>query len=159
MHMSGLYRGRYGAMPSLAARPELEPSVRAQVEAFAVQEEARQARLVAELGADEQQRWTNYALLQVVDVLSLYCGLADLDAGAPGAIEGAPCADGARTTLTLMPLGPGRVRIDPFPFAANPTELTLARRLVPKRDWPDDDAFRRDLAAAPVQTLRISAER
>jgi hypothetical protein len=159
MHMSGLYRGRYDVMPALRPRAELEPQLRAQVDAFVAHEEDRQARLIAELGADEAQRWTNYALLQVFDVLSLYFGLVDLEAGVPGSFEGVPTAAGPSTAVTIEPLGPHRVRLDPFPFVASPTELTLARRLVRKRAWEDDEAFQRDLAAAAAETLTIVAER
>ena len=35
----------------------------------------------------------------------------------------------------------------------------LVRRLVPKRAWADEDAFRADLAAAPAETVRIFAHR
>lgn len=157
MHMSGLYRDRYGVMPTPAMAHEGD--ARAAVERFAAEEEARQARLVRELGADDAQRWTNYALLQVLDVLSLYCGLADLEAGTEGAVEGVPTADGGRARVAVAPLGPWRVRLDPFPLATDAVELTLARRLVPKRAWADDDAFRADLFAAPLEPVRIRVER
>lgn len=157
MHMSGLYRARYGVMPG--GPPQLEGEARALADAFCEQEEARQAALMAELGADDAQRWTNYALLQVFDVVSLYFGLSDLEGGTEASFEGAPTADGGRTRLAISPLGPWRVRFEPFPFHASPTVLTLARRLVPKRAWPRDDDFRRDFDAAAVETLRIVAER
>jgi Protein of unknown function (DUF3891) len=157
MHMSGLYRGRYGVMPGGPSM--LEGEARSLADAFCEQEEARQQALAAELEADDAQRWTNYALLQVFDVVSLYFGLSDLEAGTEGTFEGAPTAGGGRTRLTIAPLGPRRVRFDPFPFHASPTVLTLARRLVPKRAWSGDDEFRRDFDAAAVETLRIVVER
>ncbi len=158
MHMSGLYRNRYGVMPTPAM--QLADDVRAQVEAFAEQEEDRQAALCRTLDGDEAQCWTNYALLQVFDVVSLYCGLADLESGTPGGCEGVPTAAGGDPVrLAIEPLGPWRLRFDPYPFVESPLELSLERRLVPKRAWPDDDAFRRDVAAAPLETVRIVAER
>jgi uncharacterized protein DUF3891 len=157
MHMSGLYRARYGVMPTPGMT--LEGEARAQAEAFAAEEEARQAALARELGVEDGERWTNYALLQVLDVVSLYFGLADVEAGTEGAVEGVPTADGGRTRIAISPLGPWRVRFDPFPFHESPTELTLARRLVPKRAWQGDEDFRRDFDAAPVETVRILVER
>jgi uncharacterized protein DUF3891 len=157
MHMSGLYRNRYGVMPTPGMT--LEGEARAQAEAFAAEEEARQGTLVRELGVDDDERWTNYALLQVFDVVSLYFGLADVETGTEGAVEGVPTSDGERARIAIAPLGPWRVRFDPFPFLESPTELTLARRLVAKRAWRDDEDFRRDFDAAPVGTLRILAER
>jgi hypothetical protein len=157
MHMSGLYRARYGVMPTPGM--QLEGEARAQAEAFAEREEKRQAALVEELAVGEGERWTSYALLQVLDVVSLYFGLADVEAGTPGAVEGVPTAGAGRTRIAIEPLGPWRVRFDPFPFATEPAELALARRLVPKRAWEDDEGFRRDFDAAPVETVRIAVER
>jgi hypothetical protein len=158
MHMSGLYRNRYGAMPT--PDRELDAETRPLVEAFVAQEEDRQDALCRALEVDEAQRWTNYALLQVFDVVSLYFGLADVEVGASGACDGVPTADGGEPTrLAIEPLGPWRVRFDPYPFVEDPVALTLRRRLVPKRDWTDDDAFRADFAAAPVETVRIFAQR
>ncbi len=158
MHMSGLYRERYGVMPTPPRQHDDE--TRALVDAFVAQEEDRQAALRRVLDCDEAQRWTNYALLQVFDVVSLYFGLADVEVGAPGACEGVPVADGADPVrIAIEPLGPWRVRFDPYPFVESTTALTLRRRLVPKRSWADDDAFRTDFDAAPVETVRIFAQR
>ncbi len=162
MHMRGLYRARYGVMPSPPR--EHEPETQALIDAFVEQEEQRQAQLCDALEVDEAQRWTNYALLQAFDVVSLYVGLADAERGAAGACEGVPtvAADGAAgepVRIAIEPLGPWRVRFDPYPFVEDTTPLTLRRRLVRKRDWPDDDAFRTDLAAAPVETVRIFVQR
>lgn len=158
MHMSGLYRGRYGVMPSPAR--ELDPETQRRVDAFVAEEEARQAVLRRTLGVDEAQQWTSYALLQVLDVVSLYFGLADVEAGVAGACEGVPTLDGADPVrIAIEPVGPWRVRFDPYPFAEDPVAFALRRRLVPKRDWLDDDAFRADFDAAPVEIVRILAER
>lgn len=157
MHMSGLYRERYGVMPSPVR--EIDPAVRDLVDAFVEQEEQRQAELRRALDCDEPQRWTNYALLQVFDVASLYFGLADVEVGTPGAVEGVPVAEGDPVRVAIEPLGPWRVRLDPYPFVESSLALTLKRRLVRKRDWRDDDDFRADFLATPVETVRIFAQR
>jgi hypothetical protein len=157
MHMSGLYRSRYGVMPAPAL--QLSDELREQADAFAAHEEERQATLARELGVEDGERWTNYKLLQVFDIVSLYCGLADLGTGTEGGVDGVPTADGTDTRIALDPLGPWRVRFDPFPFVESPTRFTLARRLVPKRAWSGDEAFRRDFFAAPVETVELIAER
>jgi hypothetical protein len=162
MHMSGLYRQRYDVMPSPArSLPENERDL---VDAFVQQEEDRQVALRRMLDADEGWRWTSYALLQVFDVVSLYFGLADVETGVAGACEGVPHDDGATNDpvrIAITPLGPWRVRFDPYPFVEDQTPLTMRRRLVrkPKRPWADDDAFRADLAATPFETVRIFAQR
>lgn len=160
MHMSGLYRQRYDVMPSPVR--ELDEDVRDVVDAFVEQEEDRQVALRRMLDADEVWRWTSYALLQVFDVVSLYFGLANVESGVAGACEGVPTADGDDPVrIAIEPLGPWRVRFDPYPFAEDQVALTMRRRLVPKpkRGWPDDDAFRAELAATPFETVRIFAQR
>ena len=160
MHMSGLYRRRYDVMPSPPrSLPENERDV---VDAFVQQEEDRQVALRRMLDADEAWRWTSYALLQVFDVVSLYFGLADVETGVAGACEGVPTADGEDPVrIAIEPLGPWRVRFDPHPFAEERVALTLRRRLLrkPRRPWPDEDAFRAELAETPFETVRIFAQR
>jgi hypothetical protein len=160
MHMSGLYRERYGVMPTPPR--QLGEDVRDLVDAFVEQEEDRQVALRRMLEADESWRWTSYALLQVFDVVSLYFGLAHVEVGDAGACEGVPTADGRDPVrIAIEPLGPWRVRFEPYPFLEDSVALTMRRRLVrkPKRGWPDDDAFRADLAATPVETVRIFVQR
>jgi hypothetical protein len=160
MHMSGLYRQRYDVMPSPPR--SLSDDVRDIVDAFVQQEEDRQVALRRMLDADEAWRWTSYALLQVFDVVSLYFGLANVETGTPGACEGVPTAEGEDPVrIAIEPLGPWRVRFDPYPFREDTTALTMRRRLLrkPRRPWPDEDAFRADLAATPFETVRIYAQR
>jgi hypothetical protein len=160
MHMSGLYRQRYDVMPSPVR--ELDEDVRGLVDAFVQQEEDRQVALRRMLEADEAWRWTSYALLQVFDVVSLYFGLANVETGVAGACEGVPTADGGDPVrIAIEPLGPWRVRFDPYPFVEDRTALTMRRRLVrkPKQPWRDHDAFRADLAATPFETVRIFVQR
>ncbi len=158
MHMSGLYRQRYGVTP--VPPRDLPEDVRDVVDAFVQQEEDRQVALRRMLDVDEAWRWTSYALLQVFDLLSLHLCLADMEAGEPGACEGVPTtAGGEPVRVAIEPRGPWRVRVDPYPFALDPVPLTLRRRLVPKREWPGDDAFRADLAAAPLETVQLIAQR
>ncbi len=157
MHMSGLYRRRYGVVP--AGEMQLDPELRARADLFCDQEEERQRALAATLEVSEEERWRDYALLQIADLLSLHCGLGDLEAGGPGAaatLRDVPAAGGARADVAVSPLGPWRLRLDPWPFAAGQLELEMVRRVVRKRDWAgDDDAFRADLAAAAPEPVRI----
>ncbi len=95
MHMSGLYRQRYGVVPAGPMR--LSEQERALADTFCDQEEERQAALAALLEVSEEERWHDYALLQVADLVSLFCQLGDLEGGtASGAAEAVPTADGAR---------------------------------------------------------------
>lgn len=158
MHMSGLYRQRYDVMPSPPR--QLDEDARDLVDAFVQQEEDRQVALRRMIDADEAWRWSSYALLQVLDVVSLYFGLADVEVGMAGACDGVPTVDGgAPVRIAIEPLGPWRVRLAPYPFREDSVSLTMRRRLLRKRAWRDDDEFRADLAATPFETVRIFAQR
>jgi hypothetical protein len=50
------------------------------------------------------------------------------------------------------------VRLDPFPFGDSPARFTLARLVLPKRDYDGNESFRRDFAAAPVEVVDIVVE-
>lgn len=156
MHVTGLRRNRYGLMgEGEAATPieDLDPAIAA----FVRSEEARQARLAAELEVAETARWHAYRLLQVYDVVSLHCGLADLMEGESRQVVRLPAGE-SPAALALERAGPYRVRCQPFPFASRPARFEMLRRLVPKRRWADDGGFRADFAAAPVERLQIAFE-
>jgi hypothetical protein len=154
MHMSGLYRRRYGVVP--AREMQLSESLRARADVFCDQEEERQQALVEQLGVEEHERWHDYALLQVADLVSLFCGLGDLESGtATGAVEDAPMAGGGRARIGIESLGPWRLRFSPYPFAQPSLALTMVRRLVPKRAWSGDADFRAAFYATAPETVRI----
>lgn len=155
MHGAGIYRGRYGTQPSL--RLTFADEVREQVEAFVAEQEELHRRLIALLGVPEEERWTNYRLLQVYDRLSLYFCLRDLEAGEAEVVEPAPLgSEGGEAALTIEPGGEWRVRIEPLPFAEAPARFRLVRRVIPKASWPDGDSFRRSFAAVRPETVEIT---
>ena len=146
MHGAGIYNGRYGTQPDL--KLTFAADEQKLVSAFVrEQEEAFPARIAA-LGVPEAERWGNYALLQAWDRLSLYFCLRDVEAG-----ETAEIAE-----YRLEPRGPWRVAMGPYSFGAEPVEFALRVRRVPKRLWRDDDAFREDLFATPVEERLITVE-
>jgi len=144
MHVSGLQRNRYGLMDSPEVTPleNLDPPIRE----FVIAEERRQAQLASELGVDEQERWIAYRQLQVYDVMSLYLGMADVEHGEKATIS----------SLEITPTAPWKFRCTPFPFAKDPLQLSMRRRLLTKREWPDEVGFRAEFAAAPVEERAIS---
>jgi hypothetical protein len=161
MHVSGLQRGRYGLMGGACTPLEnLEPAIRD----FTTAEEQRQEELASSLGISEEQRWRAYRRLQFVDVLSLFFGLANLEQGDSWPLDSTP-DDLRRGRDEEMGVGvheirgleePWTARCDPFPFAVSPTQLHMTRRVVPKRDWPDDESFRVDFAGAPVERVELT---
>jgi hypothetical protein len=159
MHGAGIYRSRYGLQPSL--KMSLAGEARELVETFVAQEERGQKSLASELGVTDDERWRAYKLLQVWDQLSLYASLNDLEAEVAdpaflpySSIPAVPW-NGAEGSLELRAQGGGRVAVDPFPFGSEPVELTLPRKLIPKRDWRDPDDFRSDFLASEVGRLSL----
>jgi len=151
MHGTGLRRRRYGLSPSWSGTP-------AAFKPFVDRQEDRQADLAGGLrdagrlpatdadllsalhetgtppkdAGSESRLWRNYALLQAWDTLSLaFCTTAD----PPGQREVGPVpVDGSSpdATLSIIPLGDGAFRVDPYPFDASPLSVSVPARTVPK---------------------------
>lgn len=158
MHGAGIYTGRYGTQPGLGLKQSAEyPEL---IGAFVAEQEAAHARTFAELGIAEDERWTNYRLLQVFDRLAIYFSMKDLDGGEAETISPVPAAGGSEIELRIEPLGPWHVRMDPFPFAtAGPATFSLVRRVIPKRAWASNDAFRADFVTTAPERVQITVER
>jgi len=155
MHGTGIYRGRYGTH----AEARFGDEVQSQVDAFVAEQEKLQSGLAEGLELDEGERWAGYRLLQTVDRLSLHFCVTDPESGDRQTIERVPIGDaGNETEMTLTPLGPYRVCLDPSPFGAAPERFELLRRAVPKREWRDHASFRRDLWATEPERLAITIE-
>ncbi len=132
MHGAGIYRRRYGLDPALGlARAE---EARDEVDAFVAEQEAK-------FGGDPGERRGDYELLQLFDRLSLYFCMRDVVAGEPAELQG----------YRLEPVGPWRVRVEPYPFADSPAHFSLLRRVLPK-----DGSV--DVLAAPPQETTLSIE-
>jgi Protein of unknown function (DUF3891) len=133
MHGAGIYRQRYGLDAGLALTRA--PEVQELVDAFVAEQEAT-------FGGDPGSRRDDYALLQLYDRLSLYFCMRDVESGETAELQG----------FELVPLGPWRVRLTPYPFAESPARFMLVRRLVPKDDGDD-------VLAVEPQSVEITVER
>jgi hypothetical protein len=157
MHGCGIYNGRYGTDPVL--RLTFAEVERNAVDAFVREQEAQQQRLVTEHGIPDEERWTNYRLLQIFDRLSLYFCMKDVIAGESDELAHTPTSyGGPEVSLRIEPTGPWGVRIAPFPFSKSPASFTVLRRELPKRGWQDVDDFRRDFFACTPEETRITIE-
>lgn len=165
MHGSGVYRGRYGTVPAPASALNRMAAFKGEVDAFVDEQEARQAAIASQLGVSEQERWTNYRLLQVYDRLSLYfSGFFPLRNGELHTVEPVPVDyAGNETAITVAPLAgfepftPTHVRMDPFPFAEAPARFTILRRVLPKRTWTQAE-FVEAFEAAPLEETELLVE-
>ena len=153
MHAAGIYTGRYGTEPSLTQLSAA--ATRTEIDAFVRECEEAYAALARELRVGEQEQWANYKIMQVCDRLSLYFAMEDVERGAPFTIGPAPVdRAGAEVALSVTPVGPWCIRLEPSPFL-EPLRLELPRRILPKRRWADMASFREDFFAAPVERVRI----
>ena len=155
MHGAGIYKYRYGLQSDLRMRFVDEVALDAQ--AFVAAQEEDLPRRRAELGVDEAGAWRSYHLLQAWDRLSLYVCLRDLETGEAETIPAVPLGDGD-VELQLSPLGPRRVRVDPWPFGGSAIEVDVERRSVRKLEWRTDADFRASFFAAPVERLTVALE-
>ena len=146
MHGAGIYRHRYGRDPGL--RLTFAAEVEEQVDAFVAEQEAAYPGRAAEVGVEEERRWTDYGLLQVFDRLSLYFCMRDVENGEAAELDG----------LRLQPLAPWRVRLEPYPFTESPARVELLRRVLRKRAWTEDE-FRDEFFGSDPLRTEIAIER
>lgn len=133
MHGAGIYRQRYGLDPGLSLTRA--PEVQDEVDAFVAEQEAK-------FGGEPGDRYEDYALLQLLDRLSLYFCMRNVEGGEEAELQG----------HRLEPLGPWRVRLSPYPFGESPTTFSLVRRLLPK-------AASEDVLDAAPELVAITLER
>ena len=111
-HRSGLWQGRYGVItkPPAIQRGTLPP----EIVAFIARSEAKQKAAADKLDAGELA--VNYNLLQVWDMLSLY--ICSTEVLKPDGIEPVPSsyAGTAGSGMTLTPVEPHVIALDPYPF-------------------------------------------
>lgn len=155
MHGAGIYTGRYGTQPSLGLSAQAE--FRDEVGAFVAEQEAAYRRISEKLGIGEDDRWTDYLLLQLYDRLSLYFCLRDAENGEADTIEPVPTG-GGDATFRLEPVGPWHVRIAPFPFVESPSRFTLVRRVLPRGAYRGNEELRRDFFELVPETVAITLE-
>ena len=145
MHGAGIYRQRYGAQPELKLSRAGE--VLDLVEAFVAEQEASHPIRCSEIGVTDEERWADYHRLQVYDRFSLFFCLKDLGSSEHDDIGG----------YRLETVGPGRVRMDPYPFISKRADFTLLRHILPKRERTIDE-LRHELLGTPAERLEIVVE-
>jgi hypothetical protein len=133
-HRTGLYQGRYGAMTSPAAivRGTLKP----EIQALITRSEAKQK--AASEKFDAGQLMTNYNLLQVWDLISLYiCSTETLK---PDRIAPVPLgyATSSSAEMTLTPTAANTIALDPYPFDQPSLTANLIFRRLTRTKFKDE---------------------
>jgi Protein of unknown function (DUF3891) len=160
MHGAGIYNGRYGTQPSLGLSNV--KGNEALVEAFVDEQEAGRPERISAVSADEAELWTNYKLLQIYDRLSLAFCLREWEGSdaEPFSIEPLPVDyAGTEVELRMEPLGPWRVRLDPYPFATSPARFSVVRKVLPQGRYAGNHDFRQAYFATRAESVEITVER
>jgi hypothetical protein len=138
-HRTGLWQSRYGAVTQPPPGPPRK--LTSEVEDFITRNEARQHVITA--GLERHDVTTNYNLLQVWDLLSLY--ICSNEHHKDHVIEPAPTAysaGGSGVALRLTPTAPATIAIDPYPFDETPLEAAVVYRALPPSALHDADIFK-----------------
>lgn len=145
MHRTGLWQRRYEVIEHPKAY--LQPAGRLpvqrsdEVKAFIASSEAQQARVRADF--DEGQVWTNYRLLQVLDLLGLYFSCQEPDDLTITPVPVAYAVDKSEgVRLTMKPVGHNEVAFDPFPFRARGYTISLGVKRLAERKYADAESFK-----------------
>jgi hypothetical protein len=137
-HRTGLWQQRYGAITQPPPGPSRKLSN--DIQDFIARNEARQHVITA--GHDRHEVATNYNLLQVWDLLSLY--ICSHEQHKEHLIEPAPTAYATTSgvALKLTPTSATTIAIDPFPFDRAPLEAAVVYRQLPPSALHDADTFK-----------------
>jgi hypothetical protein len=153
MHRTGLSRRRYDAI--VHPKQELR-ALPPDLEEFVARNEAKRAQHIAGFDWNPDRLRINYRLMQVWDLLSLYFSCQE---PYEEYIEPVPTSyrdkEGEGVRLTLTPIGPNRVALDPYPFDVDACKFQLAgRRLSPAKSESRDE-FVRAYFQAPIEVIEF----
>jgi hypothetical protein len=137
-HRTGLWQQRYGAITQPPPGPPRK--LTEDIQDFIARNEARQHVITA--GHDRHEVATNYNLLQVWDLLSLY--ICSHEHHKDHVIEPAPTTYAATggVALKLTPTSATTIAVDPFPFDQAPLEAAVVYRQLPSSALHDADTFK-----------------
>ena len=151
-HRTGLWQNRYEEIktPSLVNRGTLKP----EIAEFIARSEARQHDVEARLDAIEVR--TNYRLLQIWDMISLYlCSTVVLK---PMELGPAPRGydAGDEVTLGLTPRNGNTIAISPYPLDLPSVDVGFVYKTVSAKPFADSEDFREAYFKAPLKFAAFS---
>jgi hypothetical protein len=153
MHRTGLSRRRYDAI--VHPKQEVRP-LPTEVDEFVVRNERKRAEMLSTRGWDPQQLRVNYRLMQVWDLMSLYFSCQE---PYDEVIDPVPTSyqtrDGDGVRMTLRPIDPNRVTIDPYPFDVDRCHFQLMGRRLDPPTYESRDAFMRAYFQAPLEGIEF----
>ena len=147
----------------LYTRP-FEPAMDARIErlqgddlkvasAYVEHERARQKRIAGgESYAEAEEGWR---LLQVWDRLSLLVCMQPLRDGTNRKLPPIATRDGD-ANIEARATDAGELVLDPYPFASDPAEFSVAMTVTDRTTWPDAEAYRNDFRSGRKAVLEFT---
>jgi Protein of unknown function (DUF3891) len=150
-HRTGIWNARYGLMrlPQYKLR-NLHPSIQ---EHIAISHEEQDA-VAADF--DARELTTNYILLQVWDLFSLYiCSNESLKEESYDPVP-TGYAEGAVVVMRLKPISGRRISVDPYPFDQPSLDINVVYRRLPTAMFQNAQAFLESYFATPLQVATFT---
>lgn len=155
LHGTGLYKQRYGHMPSLEYK-DVPIEFRSHVEAFLAEQEQVQQELLKDLQPCTETLWTHYRWLQTWDALSVFISLSAAKDRRSFSVGQMPLYPGGpEERLVIEGAGESTFTVSPWPFGLRWLEVFLPVRYVPDRDYASDADFQEAFEAAPTRSLPL----
>lgn len=164
MHIWGLYNGRYGYSDQVLI-DSVPTEYRAAFREMLDGQLARQERLKAELAektatapwVEEAHLFQNYKQLQFFDTLALYFHCAAPGTRGEAAFKHVPKSGSEDVTVTVRPAGNEVYAFAPYPFDADPLELSFEGRYLTPEDVAGNAAGAMRDTATSRQTVTFTA--
>ncbi|MCM3715373.1 DUF3891 family protein [Halalkalibacter oceani] len=164
MHWIGLYTSRFGYDPTFTykAPAELKPFMHQTIS----EQEKKWVDIKQEIWNFNQSRrefedniWLHYELFQIMDRLSLFICLNDLNAKSK--VELGPVRftkDGDYHFLSVESNGNGEISVDPFPFDRE-FEVSVPLRRIPDVNYSSEKHYRESFISTPIEILKAKLVR
>ena len=153
LHGSGLYRRRYGHMPTLQYK-DVDAADQAAVDRFLARQQGFQEALLEQLRPDQAVLWTHYRWLQAWDALSVFLSLSLPGEERHFDVGPMPyCPGGSEVPMRVATGGDRQFVVTPWPFGVDQVEVSLPVRYVENRRYSSDQEFQAAYHAAPVEMV------
>lgn len=151
-HRTGLWKSRYQTIEHPMGYNLKSPG--REIVEFIERNEQRQKKIRAEV--DDGKFDTNYKLMQVWDLLGLYFCCQD---PYEDHVSPVPTRYGngkaEEVEMRMRPLGPRKVKFDPFPFDVPSCNVQLSYKRLPKSTFVNVEEFRKAYFQAGTQVMQF----
>ncbi|PZC46959.1 MAG: Protein of unknown function (DUF3891) [Chloroflexi bacterium] len=164
MHRTGLWQQRYETVTSSTRASggarAASPEIVAITERLEAEQDANRAALANGDAKFEQELWTNYRILQLYDLLSIYFCCDGFAEGRLTEHSIGPVPTSYETkddaNFNITPVNDTTLKIEPFPFDVSPFTVTLRGREMAPMVGASDEEIRAAYHKAPRTMLEFT---